>query len=352
MDNSVRLHEQHAVQGVTFDEFVVSNGKGCELHVLTYGAAIHRLFIPLAEGSPRQILMQAEISGYFQQDAFMGATVGRYANRIRNGIFEIDGERFQLDRNNGKHCLHGGPRGFDKQVWDSALTDVDGRQALQLSLLSPDGDQGFPGNCNVQAVFFWNRQDDLEIRMTAAVDQPCPVALTSHGYFNLNGVASDSREHFLQLSADRYLPVDATGAPSNGLCNVEGTSFDFRKLGKITDRLNLDGAVSENGYDHGFLLQKSVPGMTQPAAILISPDKRLGMELYSNQPAIQFYTARFYAGQPAPHGKRYSAYDALCLEPGCLADTPNRSEFGDCIVRPGQTYENRMILRFRPGSHQ
>ena len=263
--------------------------------------------------------------------------MGRYANRIAKSRFELDGVPYALLPSQGENQLHGGPDGFDKRRW-RIIKQNDG-EAL-LSLDSPDGDQGYPGNCAATVHYRLTDDNRIAIEYRATVDKPCPVNLTNHAYFNLDGDCSDVRNHRLQLLAQAYLPVDEMGIPHEGLKAVAGTSFDFRTTKAIAqDFLADDDQRKVNGYDHAFLLDAE-GDVSQPAAHLWSADEKLQMTVYTTAPALQFYSGNFLEGTPAREDGEYRAWQGLALESEFLPDSPNHAEWPqpDCILRPGEEY--------------
>ncbi|HCH38827.1 MAG TPA: galactose-1-epimerase, partial [Enterobacter sp.] len=293
---------------------------------------------PMTDGSVRETLLGcASPEQYVEQTAFLGASVGRYANRIAKSRFELDGVRYDLLPSQGENQLHGGPDGFDKRRW-RIVQQNDGEALLALD--SPDGDQGYPGNCSTSVHYRLTEDNRIAITYRATVDKPCPVNLTNHAYFNLDGDCSDVRNHRLQLLAQRYLPVDEMGIPHEGLKAVAGTSFDFRTTKAIAqDFLVDDHQRKVNGYDHAFLLDAQ-GDLSQPAAHLWSADEKLQMTVYTTAPALQFYSGNFLEGTPAREDGEYRAWQGLALESEFLPDSPNHGEWPqpDCILRPGEEY--------------
>ncbi|MBK4714512.1 MULTISPECIES: galactose-1-epimerase [Tenebrionibacter/Tenebrionicola group] len=323
------------------------NSAGMVVSMMDWGATLLSCRVPLHDGSVRETLLGCrELEDWHRQNAFLGATVGRYANRIANSRFTIDGQTFHLTPSQGAHQLHGGPQGFDKRRWRI------GRQSdseVAWLLDSPDGDQGFPGNCRITALYALTDDNRLVATFRAQTDKPCPVNLTSHAYFNLDGARTDVRNHRLQLLADAYLPVEEDGIPLASLRPVAGTGFDFLTPKPIAqDFLADDDQKKVRGYDHAFLLQ-AAGDVTQPAANLWSADGRLQMTVYTSAPALQFYTGNFLDGTPARDQGEYRAYQGLALESEFLPDSPNRPQWPqpDCILRPGQEYVSITTYQFQ-----
>ncbi len=327
-----------APDGLPYRLITLRNEAGMVVTLMDWGATLLSARVPMTDGSVRETLLGcASPEQYVEQTAFLGASVGRYANRIAKSRFELDGVRYDLLPSQGENQLHGGPDGFDKRRW-RIVQQNDGEALLALD--SPDGDQGYPGNCSTSVHYRLTEDNRIAITYRATVDKPCPVNLTNHAYFNLDGDCSDVRNHRLQLLAQRYLPVDEMGIPHEGLKAVAGTSFDFRTTKAIAqDLLADDHQRKVNGYDHAFLLDAQ-GDLSQPAAHLWSADEKLQMTVYTTAPALQFYSGNFLEGTPAREDGEYRAWQGLALESEFLPDSPNHGEWPqpDCILRPGEEY--------------
>jgi len=337
-----------APDGLPFRLITLRNSAGMVVTVMDWGATLLSARVPLSDGSVREALLGcATPEHYIHQNAFLGASVGRYANRIAKSQFVLDGETWALVPSQGENQLHGGPEGFDKRRW---LIERQNDSEALLSLTSPDGDQGFPGKVNASVLYRLGEDNRLAIEYRATTDKPCPVNLTNHAYFNLNGEQSDVRSHRLQLLADAYLPVDSMGIPTGDLKNVAQTSFDFRQPKTLAqDFLSDDDQRVVKGYDHAFLLQAKGDA-SQPAAHVWSADNKLQMSVYTSAPALQFYSGNFLEGTPARGNTAYSAWQGLALESEFLPDSPNRPDYphGSCILRPGDEYVSLTEYHFIP----
>ena len=324
----------------------LAHPSGVRLTLMDWGATWLSCEVAVA-GAPREVLLGCgDLADYFRQTAFLGATVGRYANRIGKARFARDGRAYSLAPTQGGNQLHGGPQGFDKRRW--RIVEQSAEHVL-LAIESPDGDQGFPGN--LEATVCYRLQDGARISMEygAKVDAPCPVNLTNHAYFNLDGAPTDVRAHTLQIRAHHYLPIDDGLIPLGGLDGVAGTSFDFTQAKTIARDFLTDAQQRiAAGYDHAYLLDDDCRECTKPAATLVSGDGALAMDLYTSKPALQFYSGNHLAGIPARDGV-YAAHQGLALETQFLPDSPNHPEWpqADCWLQPGQTYRQTTVLAFR-----
>lgn len=331
--------------------FELENEEGLRLRGLDFGATLTSLTLPVAD-KHREVLLGCAEAAYPAQQAWLGAVAGRFANRIGGAKLVRDGQHWPLDANQAPHCLHGGREGFHRQRWNIKELEAD---RVRLVLLSKAGDQGFPGNVRV-TLEYRLEQCDLVVDFRASTDAPTPVSLTSHAYFNLDG-GGDVREHTISLNADRFLPTDESGLPL-AITPVEGP-FDLRAPRPIgQDWLNHPQQQQAKGYDHAFLLNqlrhdsREIPSLplADPehtwAARVISGDRQLAMEVYTNQPSLQFYTGNWLANTPSRNDQPYRDYDGFCLEAQQLPDSPNRPELGNPWLLPGHYYHHQTRYRF------
>lgn len=335
-----------APDGQPFNLTTLRNKAGMVVSVMDWGATLLSCQIPLADGSLRETLLGCPSPvDYPQQNVYLGASVGRYANRIANGQLLRNGEVTRLEINSPPHQLHGGPEGFDKRRWRILSQD---EQQVVYALDSQAGDQGFPGALQVTAQYLLTEDNRLRIVYQATVDKPCPVNLTNHAYFNLDSEPGDIREHRLQIFADSYLPVDSSGVPPAGLKGVEGTSFDFRTAKSIArDFLSDTCQQAVKGYDHAFLLQAK-GDLSHPAAKLWSSEGRLEMRVYTTAPSLQFYSGNYLEGTRAREQGIYHDHHGLALESQFLPDSPNHPEWPqpDCWLAPGEKYQSVTEYQF------
>lgn len=330
--------DSHAPDGAAWRITTLRNRNGMVATFMDWGATWLSARVPMGDGSVREALLGcATPSDYLQQSAYLGATVGRYANRIAGAQIQHDGVSYPLAANQGEHQLHGGPEGFHHRRWQ-IVSQSD--SAVEYRLDSPDGDQGFPGTLLVTLRYHLSDDNTLSIRYHATVDKACPVNLTNHAYFNLDAQHGDARQHQLQLNADRYLPVDSAGIPNAPLKAVDGTSFDFRTAKRIQqDFLQDDDQRAVKGYDHAFLLNGEAE---TPAAQLWSADGKLQLSVFTTAPALQFYSGNYLEGTPAREQGVYTAFQGIALESEFLPDSPHHPEWPqpDCWLTPGESYQS------------
>ncbi|CNL03438.1 aldose 1-epimerase [Yersinia mollaretii] len=338
---------QLAPDGQPFELTELHNKSGMSVTLMDWGATWLSAILPLQGGEKRELLLGCQTpADYLHQGAYLGATVGRYANRIANAQIKVEGETIQLIPNQGPHQLHGGPDGFHARRWQKVNQDA---KQVTYQLHSPEGDQGFPGNLTAEVRYLLTEDNRLEIHYQAQVDKTCPVNLTNHAYFNLDGEGRDVRAHRLQLFADRYLPVDSDGIPTSGLANVEKTGMDFRQPKTLARDFLQDRCQQRvKGYDHAYLLHRTCGATESPAAHLWSSDNRVQMSVYTTAPALQLYSGNFLGGTPSRNGGTYASYTGVALESEFLPDSPNHPEWPqpDCWLKPGKTYRATTVYHF------
>ncbi|MGY0614153.1 galactose-1-epimerase [Vibrio sp. FJH11] len=325
----------------------LTNANGMTASFMDIGATWLSCTLPI-NGEHREVLLRsANMAEHMQQGAYFGAIVGRFANRIAKGQFEVEGQRYQLDINNGENALHGGLNGFDKRRW--TIVDHSSQQVVFV-LNSPDGDQGYPGNLDVKVTYILSNDNELIIEYGASVDKTCPVNLTNHAYFNLAGEGSEENAlaHTLQLNATYYLPTDAGLIPTGEQKPVAGTSFDFTEpkwIGK--DFLAEQDQKTAAGYDHAFVFTPEETDGVSAAAVLIAPKEDVLMRVKTTKPAIQVYSGNFLAGTPGA-SKVYESYDGLALETQYFPDGPNKPEWGlnRGVLSSGGCYQHQTVYQF------
>lgn len=325
----------------------LTNGNGMQVSLMDWGATWLSCQGPLADGRRREVLLGcAQAEGYDQQTSYLGAMIGRYANRIAKAHLPYPGGDRQVVASQGENCLHGGLIGFDKRRW--AITQQT-ETTVCFTLDSWDGEQGFPGNLKVAVTYALLADNRLSIRMQATTDALTPVNLTNHAYFNLDGAQGDIRDHHLQVAADQMLPTDGMGIPFGELRPVAGGSFDFRDGKRLCqDFLADEQQQLAKGYDHSFLLSLAKPWQQQPAARLVSGSRDLTLNLFTSLPALQLYTGNYLAGTPARDGGSYADYQGVALEPQLLPDSPHHPHWPQpsCWLAPGERYEHEIQYQF------
>lgn len=321
--------------------YTLTNPGGIEIDITNYGGIITSIRVPDKNGTIENVVLGfGEIQKYIDKDPYFGALVGRYANRIADATFQLNGNEYELSKNDGDNHLHGGDKGFNEVLWDAKIFED---RSLQLSYVSEDGEEGYPGNLEVTVTYSLTRQNGLKIEYEAVTDKITPVNLTSHGYFNLSGNPSTAiLDHLLTLNAGKYTPVDSELIPTGEIKNVEGTPFDFTEPHKIGARI---GQVT-GGYDHNFVLNPSEDSL-QWAATLYDPGSGREMKIYTTEPGIQFYSGNFLDGSlKGPDGIPFNKYAALCLETQHFPNSPNEESFPSTILHPGQKYHSVTIYSF------
>ncbi len=333
------------------DLITIRNANGLVMQVTNYGAKIVTLFVPDRDGNMADIVFGYEsIQEYLDGNRSFGAIVGRYANRIDSGTFTLDGTRYQLPLNDGgKNTLHGGDTGFSDVVWEAEKINTEEGEAVKLTLLSPDGDQGFPGNLTTEVIYTLTDEDELIVDYKAVTDKPTVVNLSQHSYFNLAGHAAGSiLDHELTINADYFTLVDENLIPTGELRTVEGTPLDFREPHKIGERIEdeYEQLIIGNGYDHNFVLNKETPGELSFAASAYEDSTGRFMEVFTTHPAIQLYTGNFLNGENGKGDAVYNFRTGFCLETQHYPDSPNHPEFPSTVLRPGDEYKHRTIFKF------
>ncbi len=319
-----------------------------EVAITNYGGRIVSVMTPDKNGVMRDVVLGFDsIGGYTAVDNNLGATIGRYGNRIAHGKIRVDGVEYQLPQNNYGHCLHGGPEGFDKKVFKAAQPDS---QSVVLTYLSKDGEAGFPGNLNVKVTMSLTNDNAIDIRYEADTDKETVVNLTNHSYFNLSGDPGNTiLDHLLTVYADEYTPVDDTFMTTGKIDKVEGTPMDFRTPAPIGQRIEDTAFVQlkyGKGYDHNWVLNAR-GDISQVAATVYSPETGILLDVYTSEPGLQVYAGNFLDGTMA--GKKGIAYNrrtAVCLESQKYPDSPNKPDWPSPYLKPGEKYTSRCIYKF------
>ncbi len=339
--------------GEAVELFTLTNDHGNSIKMTNYGAIIVAIEVPDRDGNRSNVTLGfKDFSGYLERHPYFGATVGRFCNRIANGKFSIDGEEYRLATNNGPNHLHGGIVGFDKQVWSvetlspSDVASLKVTQSpgvgLRFRLRSPDGQEGYPGNLDVQADYIWDNDNKLTLVLVANADKSTHVNLTNHAYFNLGGWGSGKiTDHELTLSSSKYLAVDDTLIPTGELVNVAGTPLDFSEPHQIGERIAQ--LTATNGYDHCFVVDGE-PGQLRACAKVVDPASGRAMEIETTQPGVQLYTGNFLDGSANAGG--FKQHEAFCLETQHYPDSPNKPNFPSTLLKPGEKFREVTSFRF------
>lgn len=343
--------------GRAVERVVLRGAEGFEASIISFGAALQALITPDADGICEDIVLgRDDLAGYLAERRMFGATVGRYANRIANARFTLDGEEIQLAANNTVNALHGGPEGFDRRLWQISDVDEGAEPGVTLVYSSAHGEEGYPGRLDVQLAYRLTGPLELSLDFTATTDRPTIVNLTNHSFFNLDGVACEHGilDHRLTVAADRFVAIDATAIPlPEPPRSVEGTPFDFRQATPIGARIRQDDEQVRRGrgYDHTFCLDNG--GELRPAARLESPRTGRILELSTDQPGVQVYSGNFLDGTiRGKRGRLHRQSDAICLEPQIWPNAPNRPDFPNPRLDPGGVYRHRTVYRFSQGPRQ
>lgn len=335
------------VDGQQVELFVLRNGSGMEVKITNYGGIITSIKVKNSSGSFTDVVLGYDkLDSYLRDNPYFGCLVGRYANRIADGKFTLEGKEYVLAKNDGPNHLHGGVKGFDKVVWEPEPVAHENGVGLCLRYLSRDGEEGFPGNLNVAVTYQLNEENELSIDYQATTDKKTIICLTQHSYFNLSG-EGDILDHVLQLNASKYTPVNSVYIPTGEMADVTGTQLDFTQPGRIGDAVSVsDRHMLEGGFDHNFVLDGS-PGELKMAAVVDEKSSGIRMTMKTTEPAVQFYTGNFLDGSHVgKQGQKYEKHAGFCLEAQCFPDSPNKPEFPAVILAPGETYRQKTVYGF------
>ena len=338
---------QMEVDGKKTDLYTLRNKNNMEVCVTNFGGRIVSVMVPDKDGQMRDVVLGFDsIQDYVSKPSDSGASIGRYANRINQGRFTLDGTEYQLPQNNYGHCLHGGPQGFQYRVFDAVQPNP---QELELTYMAEDGEEGFPGNITCKVLMKLTDDNAIDIRYEAETDKPTIVNMTNHSYFNLDGDAARNEAHLLTIDADYYTPVDSTFMTTGEIAPVEGTPMDFRTPTPVGARINDYDFVqlkNGNGYDHNWVLNTK-GDITRKCATLESPLTGIVLDVYTNEPGIQVYAGNFLDGSlTGKKGITYNQRASVCLETQKYPDTPNKPEWPSAVLRPGEKYMSQCIFKF------
>jgi aldose 1-epimerase len=325
-------------------EYTITNPSGMQVSIINYGGTVTKILAPDKQGKLADVVLGFEsLDGYLQKgNPYFGSLIGRYGNRIANAKFDLDGKTYTLAANNNGNTLHGGNKGYDKVYWN--IEKPAGDSSLKLTYQSKDGEEGYPGNLNIEVIYSLSSANELKIDYTATTDKATPLNLTNHCYFNLSG-GSDSTilGHELLIKADRYTPVNDKLIPTGKIDPVKSTPMDFntaKAIGKEIDSVS-------GGYDHNWVLNKNGTALEQVATLYHAGSGRF-MEVFTTEPGLQFYSGNFLDGTLTNtlHGQKYVKHAALCLETQHYPDSPNQPSFPTTILKPGETYRQTSVYKF------
>ncbi|MBP0441122.1 aldose epimerase family protein [Tianweitania sediminis] len=351
MTGIVREHWGTLANGDAVEAVVLRTHK-LEMRVLTLGALVQSLRVPDRNGTLADIVLGHDApQAYLDKRQFFGAAIGRFSNRLDGAAFVLDGKRHSIESNDGDNVLHGGPEGFDRKLWRIDQVEEGAEPAVTLSLVSPDGDQGFPGTLHASVTYRLAGESEVSITFEATSDQPTVVGLTHHGYFNLGGVEAlaPATSHVLQVEATHFLPVGANLIPHGGPEPLVGTPFDFGEAKPIERDLRRANAqlLHARGYDHCFCLSDAPQAEPRLAATLQDPRSGRVLQLLTDQPGLQVYSGNMLDGSTVgKYNQIIRPGDAVCLEPQAWPDAPNRHDFPSARLDPGAAYRHRSVYRF------
>jgi len=335
--------------GIQVDIYTLVNSSGIEAQITTFGATIVTLQVPDKNGKMDDVVLGFDnLKDYIEHRNFFGSAVGRYGNRIAKGKFSLDGVEYSLAVNNGPNHLHGGLKGFDRAIWGAEIINTPDGQALKLTYVSKDMEEGYPGNLTVVITYSLTADNGIKIEYEATTDKKTVLNLTNHSYFNLKN-AGDILDHVVTINADNTTPVDEGLIPTGELQSVDGTPFDFRKPTAIGARIDAKDQQIQfgGGYDHNFVLNKEEEAKLSLAARVSEPTTGRVMEVFTTEPGMQFYTGNFLDGSvTGKYGRVYEKRNAFCLETQHFPDSPNKPEFPSTVLEPGQKYSTVTIYKF------
>lgn len=345
-----RADFQKTINGKETDLFILSNDNGAETAITNYGGAIISVMVPDRNGKLANVVQSHDtIDGVINSpEPYLSTLIGRYGNRIAKGKFKLDGTEYLLAINNGPNSLHGGPTGYHARVWDAEQTS---KQSVTLHYLSPDGEEGFPGNLDITVIYTFTNENELIITYTATTDKKTIINLTNHAFFSLAGVANPTPtidNNIVTINADFYTPIDEVSIPTGEISKVEGTPMDFRAPHTVGSRIDdsFQQLVNGAGYDHCYVLNKEEAGVLSFAAKCKEPESGRTLEVYTTEPGVQVYTDNWATGYPGYHGATFPRRSAICFEAQHFPDTPNKAYFPSAVLNVGDTYHQITVYKF------
>lgn len=341
---------QKDINGKKTDLYTLKNKNGMRMAVTNYGATVLYIMVPDRNGNFANVTLGHDsIDNVINSpEPFLSTTIGRYGNRIANGKFMLDDKEYTLTVNNGPNSLHGGPTGFHTAVWDA---EQSAPNTLILKHVSPDGDEGFPGNLSITMTYTLSDENEFIIRYKATTDEATVVNLTNHAFFNLAGISNPTPtvlNNIVIINADFYTPMDEVSIPTGEIAKVEGTPMDFRTPHVVGERIDdaFPQLVYGAGYDHCYVLNKRYAGELTFAAKCVEPISGRTLEVYTTEPGVQLYTGNWLGGFTGAHGATFPARSAICFEAQHFPDTPNKPQFPSARLNPGETYTQTCIYKF------
>jgi aldose 1-epimerase len=330
--------------------FTLENSHGNMVKITNYGAKVISIIVPDKYGIKGNVVLGYDsVHQYLEGNPYFGAVIGRYANRIDNGKITLDGETYELPQNDGENHLHGGPGGFHNVLWETREFKDQQSEALELTYLSPDDEQGYPGNLSVKVIYTWTDQNELKINYTAITDKKTVINLTHHSFFNLkDGGKSKITDHELMINAKYFTPVNKELIPTGKIKKVEGTPLDFSTMHPIKTNITADYEQLKygKGYDHNYVLNKSDNDFALAAKVL-EPETGRGMKVFTDKPGLQFYSGNSLKAPDRDRGGiAYKQRSGFCLEAQHYPDSPNHPDFPSTVLRPGETYKQTTIYQF------
>ncbi|VBB47156.1 Aldose 1-epimerase [uncultured Paludibacter sp.] len=337
--------EEKIINGKKVTIYTLKNKSGMSADITNYGAKVVRLFVPDKNKKTTDVVLGFDtLDEITTKETYYGVVCGRFANRIGNGKFTLDGKEYTLAVNNGPNHLHGGIEGFNMKVWDVVSVS---ENKLVLHYLSPDGEESYPGNLDVTVTYEVSDDNQLKIHYEATTDKPTVVALTNHSYFNLKGTGEGSIEdHYLQLNADFHTALDENTCPTGEVLKVDATPYDFRKPALLKERIYDEVYKPNRGMDDNFVIRKSQPHELALAGYVYTPSNGLKMEVYTTKPGVQIYTDNWQEPTVGKQGKTYEQYSAICLEAQGFPNAPNLPHFPSAVLRPGEKYDEWCNYKF------
>lgn len=339
------------LKGKPVEIYTLRNANGAEARIMTYGGIVQSLKLPDRNGKLDDIVLgYDDLAGYLSEKGYFGPLIGRYGNRIGGAKFSLAGRTYTLADNNNGHSLHGGKKGFDKVVWQVASAQVgEHGPELKLAYLSPDGEEGFPGNLKVVAEYTLTDENELRLKFSATTDKATVVNLIHHSFFNLRGQGhGDVLDHEVMIHANQITPVDKGLIPTGEFADVTGTPFDFRRPATIGSRINGSDPVLRygSGYNHNWVINKPA-GKFGLQARVVEPVSGRIMEVWSDEPGLQFYAGNLLDGSvKGKGGVAYRSHAGFCMEPQHYPDSPNKPQFPSVVLKPGETYQNVIVYKF------